>query len=196
MKKKVQSRRGVFLIIIFFVLGFAIAALLFYKPTTDFPSAQITAANAEIIPIVDRNYFDIVVPEIQQAERQIDIAIFQFKFYENKENKVRLLQEALIEAADRGVTVRVILDQSNWNSGIKKDNEPTLNYLKENGIQAKFDSPKKTLHTKLLIIDDTVIVGSTNLGFHALERNSEVSVLIRNKETADYFRAYFEGLWN
>jgi len=195
MKKKVQSRRGVFLIIIFFVLGFAIAALLFYKPTTDFPSAQITAANAEIIPIVDRNYFDIVVPEIQQAERQIDIAMFQFKFYENEENKVRLLQEALIEAADRGVAVRVILDQSNWNSGIKKDNEPTLNYLKDNGIQAKFDSPKKTLHAKLLIIDDTVIVGSTNLGFHALERNSEVSVLIRNKEAADYYRAYFEGLW-
>ena len=92
MKKKVQSRRGVFLIIIFFVLGFAIAALLFYKPTTDFPSAHITAANAEIIPIVDRNYFDIVVPEIQQAERQIDIAMFQFKFYENEENKVRFFE--------------------------------------------------------------------------------------------------------
>lgn len=193
---KSKKYRGIFLLTIFFILGFAIATLFFYKPTVSFPSTQIVAEETEIIPIVDRNYFEIVVPEIGKAKERIDIAMFQFKFYENEKNKVRLLQEALIAAAARGVRVRVLLDQSNWNSGIKKDNDPTFDYLKANGIQVKFDSPKKTLHSKLLIIDDTVIVGSTNLGFHALERNSEVSVLIRNKETADYYRAYFEDLWN
>ena len=172
-----------------------IATLLFYQEEITFPLTQTTAVNAELIPIVDRNYFDIVVPEIQKAQRNIDMAVFQFRFYENEKNKVRLLTEALIEAAERGVVIRVLLDQSNWSPSIKRNNEPTINYLKENGIEAKFDSPKKTLHAKLIIIDDNVIVGSTNLGFHALERNNEVSILIRNKETTDYYKAYFENLW-
>ena len=91
---------------------------------------------------------------------------------------------------------RVLLDQSDWSKSIRKENEPTVNYLQEHGVSAKFDSPKKTLHAKLIIIDNSVIIGSTNLGFHALERNNEVSVLIKNKEIADYYKTYFETLWS
>ena len=122
--------------------------------------------------------------------------MFEFKFYENEENKVRLLADALIGARKRGVEIRVLLDKSDWNPSIEKDNKGMIEYLKKGGIEAKFDSGKKTLHVKLIIIDDSVIIGSTNLGFSALERNNEASVLIRNKESAEYYRAYFEDLWN
>ncbi len=196
--EKAKTKKRLFLtvlLVIFFALGFALAALIFYRPPIEFPLTLIQAENVEIIPVVDRNFFNVTLTEINSASQQIDIAMFEFRFYENEENKVRLLAEALVNAAARGVKVRVLLDQSDWNPKIRKNNEPTINFLRENGVEAKFDSEKKTLHAKLLIIDDSVIVGSTNLGFHALERNSEAGVLIKSKEVADYYRTYFEQLW-
>ena len=184
------------LFILIFILGFAIAALLFYKSSASFPPTQISTGNAEITPLVDRNYFPTVLAEINSASESIDMAIFQFKFYENEENKVRLITEALIAAKNRGVQVRVLLDKSDWNPSIEKGNKGTVAYLKDAGIDTKFDSGKTTLHTKIIIIDNSVIIGSTNLGFSALERNNEASVLIKNQETADYYMAYFESLWN
>ncbi len=183
-------------LILFFALGFAVATLLFYRTSINFPTTQISTENAEIIPLVDRNYFPTVLAEINSASESIDMAMFQFKFYENEENKVRLLADALIGARKRGVDVRILLDKSDWNPSIEKDNKEMIEYLKKGEIDAKFDSGKKTLHAKLIVIDDTVIIGSTNLGFSALERNNEASVLIRNQETDDYYRAYFEELWN
>ncbi|MBU2497033.1 MAG: phospholipase, partial [Nanoarchaeota archaeon] len=105
------------------------------------------------------------------------------------------LLEDLIDAHERGVKIRVLLDESDWSPSIGKDNKKTIDYLIENGIQAKLDNPKKTLHVKLLIIDDSIIIGSTNLGFHALERNNEASILITNSEITEYYKTYFETLW-
>src|SRR3989338_6870976 len=163
------------ILLLFFAFGFTIATLLFYHPNANFPSTQISAGDAELIPLVDRNYFPTVLEKINSASERIDMAMFEFKFYENEENKIR-----------------VLLDKSDWNPSIEKDNKGMIEYLKKGGIEAKFDSGKKTLHVKLIIIDDSVIIGSTNLGFSALERNNEASVLIRNKESAEYYRAYFE----
>ena len=184
------------ILLLFFAFGFTIATLLFYHPNANFPSTQISAGDAELIPLVDRNYFPTVLEKINSASERIDMAMFEFKFYENEENKVRLLADALIGARKRGVEIRVLLDKSDWNPSIEKDNKGMIEYLKKGGIEAKFDSGKKTLHVKLIIIDDSVIIGSTNLGFSALERSNEASVLIRNKESAEYYRAYFEDLWN
>ena len=184
------------ILLLFFILGFVISALIFYRAASNFPPSQISAENVELIPIVDRNYFSAVLSEINGASESIDMAMFEFKFYENEENKVRLLADALVDARKRGVRIRVLLDQSDWSPGIKKDNEPMIEFLRDAGLDAKFDSAKRTLHAKLIIIDDSVVIGSTNLGFHALERNNEASVLIRNKDTADYYRSYFEDLWS
>lgn len=184
------------ILILFFALGFAVATLLFYRASINFPQTQISTGDAELVPLVDRNYFPPVLEEINSASERIDMAMFEFKFYENEENKVRLLADALIGARARGVQVRILLDKSDWNPSIEKDNKKMIEYLKNGAIDAKFDSGKKTLHVKLIIIDDAVIIGSTNLGFSALERNNEASVLIRNKESAEYYRAYFEELWN
>ena len=87
MKRKSKLNKNI-LLIIFFILGFAISALIFYTPSVSFPSTQVSDKGIEIIPIVDRNYFDIVVTEIQNAQRNIDMAVFQFRFYENEKNKV------------------------------------------------------------------------------------------------------------
>lgn len=199
MKKKRINKEVllIFLLLIFFLLGFSIATIIFSSYNSEIPILVVNTDTSKIIPIVNRNYFDIVYNELKNASSEVDIAMFEFKFYENEENKVRKITDLLVNLSLSGVKVRVLLDQSNWNPSIRKNNEPLINYLRNNGIRAKFDSPKKTLHAKLIIIDnDSVILGSTNLGFYALERNNEANVLIKNREIANYFKNYFENLWN
>ena len=49
------------------------------------------------------------------------------------------------------------------------------------------------LHTKLLILDDTVYVGSANFDVRSLYLNLEVMLRVEDKSFADHMRAYFEG---
>mgnify|MGYP001564186901 FL=1 len=72
------------ILLLFFMLGFVISALIFYRAASNFPPSQISAENVELIPIVDRNYFSAVLSEINGASESIDMAMFEFKFYENE----------------------------------------------------------------------------------------------------------------
>ena len=55
-----------------------------------------------------------------------------------------------------------------------------------------YDSPSKTTHTKVMIIDEQLtLLGSTNWTYSALTDNNEVSVLIRSKEVAKDLGDYF-----
>jgi len=57
------------------------------------------------------------------------------------------------------------------------------------------DSPSKTSHTKVLIIDDQfALLGSINWTYSALSENNEVSVLIRSKEIAKELTGYFNNV--
>ena len=52
-------------------------------------------------------------------------------------------------------------------------------------MEVVYDPVTVTTHTKLLIIDGEIsVVGSTNWTYSALEKNHEVSVLIRSPEVA------------
>ena len=105
------------------------------------------------------------------------------------------LLNALIRAKDRGVQVKVILDQninfeaeSTEEALYKNKNQQAYDVLKKNNVPVFFDTSETYTHSKVLIIDnETVIVGSTNWSKAALTRNNEASVLIRSKEFADDF---------
>ena len=188
---------SILLLIIFFTAGFLIACFVLQSNEWTYPPSEIKTDTIETKTLLDRSYFAAVFDALSSAQETIDIAMFEFKFYENENNKVRQLAEALINASAKGIKVRILLDSSDWNNKNTKQNQEMVNYLKENGVDAKLDSPKKTLHTKLIIIDNSIlIIGSTNWGFHALERNNEASILIKNKEIASQYLGYFNFLWD
>ena len=63
-------------------------------------------------------------------------------------------------------------------------------------MKVRYDPVGVTTHTKLLIIDGEIgIVGSTNWTYSALEKNHEVSVLIRSPEVARNLYHYFQRVW-
>ena len=49
------------------------------------------------------------------------------------------------------------------------------------------------LHTKLLVLDDAVYIGSANFDMRSLYLNLELMLRVEDKDFADYMRAYAEG---
>jgi phosphatidylserine/phosphatidylglycerophosphate/cardiolipin synthase-like enzyme len=178
----------------FFLAGF-LAADYF----TDFKMPVCSySVSDNIVPIVNDNYFNLTFDRISNANKSIDIIMYEFKWYDSN-NAIAKLREALVNAQKRGINVRIILDQSNYRdqeTELSKENRKVGTYLQSKGIQVKYDSLKTTTHDKLIIIDDNVvIVGSHNWSYSALTNNNEATVMIKNSDTAMYYEDYFENLW-
>jgi phosphatidylserine/phosphatidylglycerophosphate/cardiolipin synthase-like enzyme len=151
------------------------------------------AKDSEIIPVSDRGYFPAVHEALQNAKTSIHITAFELKYYDKYSSSLEnQIIEDLIAAKKRGLDVRIVLDEY-------ADSDPSTNgydYVKRNGVGIKYDSNKTTTHTKLIVIDGkTVILGSTNFSFYALEKNNEVDVILFSEKTAEYFERYFQRLW-
>lgn len=114
----------------------------------------------------------------------------ELKYYTNyPDSDENLIVEALIDAHNRGVDVRIVVDQ------YSKENN-TFDLVKEKGIMIKYNPKDVTTHAKLIIVDgEVVIIGSTNLSYYGLEKNNEANLIVKSKKVADYWEAYFERLW-
>ena len=175
-----------------FFFGFLIASRGWECPICSFDE------ESKITPLVNEQYYPALMQEIENANSNIDIVLYEFKWYD-KNNSVTELRDLLAERSNEGIKIRIILDQSKWYGEItdlSKENNKTGNYLASKGISVKMDSEKITTHDKLVIIDNSsVLVGSHNWGSSALTKNNEASVMIKDKEIAGYYENYFEYLW-
>ncbi len=149
---------------------------------------------ADVKPICNRKYFSQVHSLISEAKQSIYIVLYIARYYQKyPDSSSNKLIKNLISAAKRGVDVRVILDQSDWNEKNTAENRATAKVLNEGGVKVWLDDFKKTSHNKLIIIDGRyVVIGSTNWSYYALDKNNESSVLIDSPEVADSFKKYFE----
>ncbi|MBP7126893.1 hypothetical protein KBD49_11075 [Myxococcota bacterium] len=98
---------------------------------------------------------------------------------------------ALVQAAGRGVDVRVLLEDDDGGQ-----NRIRVDVLSRNGVQARLDTASKTLHVKLLAVDRTrALVGSSNLSTSALEYNHEANLLLEAPAAAAELQRYADALW-
>jgi phosphatidylserine/phosphatidylglycerophosphate/cardiolipin synthase-like enzyme len=156
------------------------------------------AAAAEgvlVVPLTgppgDAAYRQAALDAIQDAGSSIEVLLSSVSLADNP------LVPALAEAAGRGVAVRALLDASDWESDITERNRPTLSYLLEHGVAARFDSPGITLHAKLLVVDrERVIVGSSNWNRYAFSEHWQADVLVRDPQIGAFYGGYFDALWN
>lgn len=95
---------------------------------------------------------------------------------------------ALVNARDRGVEVRVLLDRSNLTQKYSG-----LNQLKEAGIETTIDMVPGIAHNKIMIIDHLITVtGSFNFTKSAATRNAENLLIIEDKAISEkYLRNWF-----
>lgn len=98
----------------------------------------------------------------------------------------------LSRAVKRGVVVKVILENTgSADNELDVQNLKTKKALEKQGINVFLDSPQKTTHTKLIIIDQRlVILGSHNLTQSAMKYNNEISLLVESPDLAYEIRNY------
>ncbi|ABR54335.1 phospholipase D/Transphosphatidylase [Methanococcus vannielii SB] len=132
----------------------------------------------------DEKYYYYILNKIKSAKREINIIMFSIY----KSEKTAELINELIEARNRGVMVRVILEEDVGSNILAQSR------LSSKKVLVKFHDSKKT-HNKFIIIDDTVIVGSHNWTDKALFQNKESSIALINKVVLEEEKRYFELLW-
>jgi len=109
--------------------------------------------------------------------------------------------EALVAAAERGVTVRILLSNARYDAESNRALVDRTDRLREEGlpIEARVADPAGRfgkVHAKGAVIDgETAIVGSLNWNTHAAAENREVLVALDGHEPATYYTRAFDSDW-
>jgi phosphatidylserine/phosphatidylglycerophosphate/cardiolipin synthase-like enzyme len=134
-----------------------------------------------------------LITQFNQAENRI--VIDHMYFHPSQE-----IFDALVNAANRGVAITLLTNGYDENSPMShKAFGPRnrFNYIALNKAPQKthqknikiydFKVPKTTLHKKVIVVDDTVIAGSSNFGYKSLGSNSdhEINFIAKNASFAE-----------
>jgi phosphatidylserine/phosphatidylglycerophosphate/cardiolipin synthase-like enzyme len=126
---------------------------------------------------------EAIATQLNQAQGSIDIAMYYFTS--------RPLAWALARAVERGVRVRVCLDEKQRTEKFSK-----AEFLRRRGIAVKFRDGIGLMHNKFCIIDSKVVItGSYNWTASADIRNDENLLIIRSPSVAKKYANYFLRLW-
>lgn len=132
----------------------------------------------------DNVMYSQIIPLIKEAKRYIYIPIF---FITHKD-----LAQALINAKNNGVDVKVINDATNAHTKYS-----VHKLLRQAGIKVKTENYAGKMHMKSIIIDDKIsVIGSMNYTKSANNKNDENILIIYNKYLAVYMKKTFFDLWN
>ena len=125
----------------------------------------------------------LLIDLIEGAKKSIHVMIYSFTLDE--------LSEALIEAKNRGVDVKVVIEAEN---AFSKGSE--YRKLLEAGVRVKLDRNPALMHHKVMIVDWRIVVtGSYNWSWSAENRNDENLVILDDPRTASLYETEFQRVW-
>lgn len=194
-----------------FCKGFLLFAVLILFTAFIFSSCQPAAVDngddddadsllmteVKAMMVNNRDYYSVASGIFKDAKKTIVGIMYDMKFYSGDDNDVMKLIDELVIAAARGVEVRIVLEQSDWNDDVSADNYETGAYLENYGIDVRYDPLTITTHCKTFTVDtNLVLVGSTNWSYSAVSSNNEANVLLEGREIAESFEEYFQTIWN
>ena len=161
-------------------------------------SFQRSPDNCPAVILTNENFLPALLKSIDEAQNEIFISIFSFKAGEHKNSYPDKIVNHLAKAVKKGVKVYVILEKTQDKlDELNIQNRTTGKLLEEKGINVYFDSPNKTTHTKLIVIDQRlVLLGSHNFTQSALKYNNEISVLLEGPDLANNARNYMLKIIN
>ena len=137
-----------------------------------------------VSPSVDGVIESEIIKALDEAEKSLDIAMYSFTDDE--------LAAAVIRAYDRGVKVRVILED-----GKRNERGGEYDRLHDSGIAIKLATKGSLFHHKFVVIDDSLtITGSYNWSNNADKNNFENAVFISCEEIAEVYVKEFKEIWD
>ena len=128
---------------------------------------------------------DAIIKNINSSEKSIDIAVLIFTAGE--------IAEALYEAKERGVKIRIIIDRKQ-----EKKRYPVLEFLKEKDFDLRFlkgNIGGFMNHTFAIFDVERLVTGSYNWTEYAEKFNYENALFIDEPDTIKSFQEEFESLY-
>lgn len=152
------------------------------------PGSQIPARR------IDQVLYDLI------ASSKRDILLVTFAAY-----KIHHLADGLVEALNRDVHVRLILEFEETSQGqlsldaldafpeIVRQRSHIYYWPLDRRERNSSGRPAK-LHAKVAVIDDHAVISSANLTDDAFSRNCELGVVLSNQQILQRIRGHFESL--
>ena len=123
---------------------------------------------------------------IDTAKTSVDMAIYQLDLPN--------VMQALIDAEQRGATVRVVTDSDILND--PKEN-PSFKQLEQAGIPIIGGNPNAIMHDKFVVVDDAAVwAGSWNFTENDTYRYNNNGIRIESPELAHNYTVTFEKMFN
>ena len=142
-----------------------------------------TLAKTEVYFSLSDNPQKAIIKNINQAEAFINIAMYIFTDRE--------IAIPLVKARERGVKVRLYLDQDQVDYKYSQSR-----FLVQKGIKTRISTNNYIMHNKFAIIDNRILLtGSYNWTFSANHRNDENLMVIDDPEIIEIFQNQFINLW-
>jgi len=131
----------------------------------------------------DTKYLDEIVKKIENAKTRVYLEVYIFT--------EKRLQSALKKAHKNWVDVKVLLEKNVYKS--PNLNKKSYDNLSRSGIAVKYSNPDNYAlnHTKMLIIDNEVILSTWNYSYSSFKYNKEFFLNIFNEEILTYFEQIF-----
>jgi type IV secretion system protein VirD4 len=118
-----------------------------------------------------RNALEVVMSLIMQAKKELLVAAYSFTS--------RPIALALGEAKDRGVDVRLVVDEAQ--NADEQGGYKAVDYLVSRGVQVTRCANYAAMHHKFMVADgEHVQLGSFNYTASANSRNAETAIVLRN----------------
>lgn len=158
-------------------------------------SATLAAEWASLLDGTE--YYELLPAIIGEAAASIALCMFHVALG-GTEHSTRTLVNALVAARQRGLDVRVLLDQDRSSDPYKSRiiNTPAKEYLQANGVQCRFDRRDRLLHSKYLVIDsELVVLGSHNWSANSYFDYDDLSVVVKSPALGHELIQRFESLW-
>ena len=152
--------------------------------TTENENMQINGTKLSVFfSPQDKTIRNNIIPLVNNASKYIYIPTFVLTHQE--------LSQALINAKNRGVDIKIIIDGTNSNQKHTKHH-----ILRDAGIKIKTENYAGKMHMKTMIIDDKyTITGSMNFSNSGENRNDENLIIIENRSLAEFNKDFFNYLW-
>jgi phosphatidylserine/phosphatidylglycerophosphate/cardiolipin synthase-like enzyme len=151
-------------------------------------SGDVAATSVEIhfAPHEDLERIDVHV--IDNAERSIDMAAYVLSD--------PFVIEALRDAADRGVTIRIYLDKSQYSQPGPRNGGPSGELLAFPNVFARVKGRGVLMHLKAYAVDgERLRTGSGNFSHSGLAFQDNDLILVDDPSIVAKFEANFDAIW-
>lgn len=158
---------------------------------------MIGQEKSKVITLQDEDFSNIVTPLIQKAKNKIYITSYKLEPRKGqKAQRINALIKSLFEAKARRLDIKILLNFYSNHKATSNINWYAARMFQRNGIIIKYQTSGRTLHQKIILIDDTyIIAGSHNLSVQSLAENIELSFLIEDKSIYQQSETKFMEYW-